>query len=42
MTATMPLAAATAQENAMVQALARRGTARHPSQLLLNRHLDSM
>ena len=42
MTATVPLTAATAQENAMVLALARRGTARHPSQLLLNRHLDGM
>lgn len=42
MTVTVPLAATTAQENAMVLALARRGTVRHPSQLLLNRHLDSM
>ncbi len=42
MTVTMPLAAATAQQNAMVLALARRGTARYPSQLLLNRHLDGM
>ena len=38
----VPLAAETAQKNAMVVALSRRGTVRHPSQALLNRQLDLM
>ncbi|MBQ3064389.1 MAG: insulinase family protein [Clostridia bacterium] len=42
LTAALPLAAATAQENAMVLSLARRGTVTYPSQLLLNRHLDGL
>ena len=38
----VPLCAATAQKNAMVTALSRRGTVTYPTQALLNRHLDEM
>lgn len=38
----VPLAGATAQKNAMVTALSRRGTVTYPTQASLNRHLDEM
>lgn len=42
LTFTVPLLPEAAQQNAMVQALSRRGTARYPSQLLISRHLDDL
>ncbi len=38
----VPLTSATAQKNAMVTALSRRGTVTYPTQASLNRHLDEM
>ncbi len=38
----VPLDSATAQQNAMVTALSRRGTVTYPTQALLNRRLDEM
>ena len=38
----VPLEGATAQKNAMVTALSRRGTVTYPTQACLNRHLDGM
>lgn len=42
LTYTVPLLAETAQMNAMVMALSRRGTVSFPTQAAINRHLDEM